>query len=95
MGDDGNLTAGHTATNTPSEGVLNGNKSHELGHSTTPSQSQKQTGLMDTLPLVATGYSDENGARNLDVEKGSMRTKDPVTLRQKRPFWPFKRTNAL
>ena len=92
-GDDDSRTAGHTATSTPPEDIPNGNKSHGLG--TTPSQSQKQTGLINTLPLVSTEYSGENGTRNSDVEKGGMKTKDPVTLRQKRPFWPFRRTNAL
>jgi hypothetical protein len=89
-GDGDNLTASHTAAGTPSEGIPNGNKSDELGRNATSNQSQKQTKLIDTLPLVSTGYSGENGTGNSDVEKGSMRTKDPVTLRQKRPFWPFK-----
>lgn len=93
--DDGNPTSGHIAAGAPPEDIPNGNKSHGLGSSTTPSQSQKQTGLIDILPLVSTGYSGQNGTGNSDVEKGSMKTKDPVTLRQKRPFWPFKRTDVL
>jgi hypothetical protein len=91
--DDGNPTSGHIAAGAPPEDIPNGDKSHGLG--TTPSQSQKQTGLIDILPLVSTGYSGQNGTGNSDVEKGSMNTKDPVTLRQKRPFWPFKGTNVL
>lgn len=95
MGGDGSPTSGHAATGAPPEGIPNGHTSHGLGGSATSSQSQKQAGAVDTLLLVSTGYSGESGTKNSDVEKGDVKTKDPVTLRQKRPFWPFRRTNAL
>ena len=94
MGGDGSPTSGHAATDALPEGIQSGGKSHGRGSSGTSGQSPKQNGAVVTLPLVSAENSDENVTRNPDVEKGNVKTKDPATLRKKRPFWPFKRTNA-
>ena len=93
-GDDGSPTSGHAATVAPPEGIQNGDKSHGLGSSAISGQSPKQNGAVVTLPLVSAENLDEKATRNPDVEKGNVKTKDPATLRKKRPLWPFKRTNA-
>ena len=93
-GDDGSPTSGHAATGAPPEAIQNGDKSHGLGSSATSGQSPRQNGPIVTLSLVSAENSDEKVTRNPDVEKGNVKTKEPVTLRKKRPFWPFKRTNA-
>lgn len=93
-GDDGSPTSGHAATVAPPESIQSGDMSHRLGSSATSGQSPKQNGAIVTLPMVSAENSDEKATRNPDVEKGNVKTKDPATLRKKRPFWPFKQTNA-
>jgi hypothetical protein len=93
-GGDGRPTSGHAATGAPPEAIQSDDKSHGLGSSATSGQSPKQIGAIVTLPLVSAESSDEKVTRNPDVEKGDVKTKDPVTLRERRPFWPFGRTNA-
>jgi hypothetical protein len=93
-GDEGSPTSGHAATGAPREGIPSGDKSHGLGSSVTSSQSPKQTGPIVTLPLVSARNSAENGTGNPDVEKGNVKTRDPVTGRKKRPAWPFGPNNA-
>lgn len=93
-GGDGSPTSGHAAIGAPPEGIQNGDKSYGLGSSATSGQSPKQNGAVVTLPLVSAENSDEKVTRIPDVEKGNVKTKDPVTLRKKRPFWLFGRTKA-
>jgi hypothetical protein len=93
-GDDGSPTSGHATTGAPREGIQNGDESHRLRSSATSSQSPRKNGLIVTLPLVSAENSDEKVTRSPDVEKGNVKTKDPATLRKKRPFWPFRRTSA-
>jgi hypothetical protein len=92
-GDDGSPTSGHAATGAPPEVIQNGDKNHGPSSSATSGQSPRRNGHIVTLSLVSAENSDEKVTRSPDVEKGDVKTKDPVTLR-KRPFWPFKRTNA-